>query len=126
MKKEGILTSGISGASYSPAIKAGKFVFISGQVAVDSDGKIIGKDLREQTRQVFKQIEKLMIEAGGGMTDVVKITTYLTDISQYGIFSKIRGEVFKPPFPASVAVEVSSLLKPEMLIEVDAIGILQE
>lgn len=114
-------------ASYSPALiaPAGRTVFISGQVAVDPDGKLVGdQDFERQCRQTFENIRGLVEQAGGSMKDIVKITTYTKDMSRYAVFSKVRGEVFQPPYPASTMVEVSDLYKPGLLIEIEAIAVL--
>lgn len=109
--------------SYSEAVQRGQLVFVSGQVATDANGNVVSKDVEEQTRHIFAKIGRLMEKAGGGINDIVKITIYLTDLSYYPAVARVRSEVFREPYPASVAVVVASLLKPEWLIEIDAVGI---
>ena len=121
-------TLGQTAASYSLGISVpvGRLIFISGTVAMDDQGDVIGEgDMEAQARAVFKQIEKLLQEAGATIGDVVKITTFVTDMSQYGKFSRVRKEVFGDgPYPASATVGVSELVKDGLLVEVEAIAVI--
>ena len=93
---------------------------------MDDQGDVIGEgDMEAQARAVFKQIEKLLQEAGATIGDVVKITTFVTDMSQYGKFSRVRKEVFGDgPYPASATVGVSEFVKDGLLVEVEAIAVI--
>ncbi len=96
---------------------------ISGQVAVDPDGNIVGTgDMAAQTRQAFANMEAVLAEAGATLDDVVKITVFMKDLSMFADFAKVRTEKFPFGLPASTAVEVNSLLLPELLLEVEAIA----
>ena len=89
----------------SAGVKLGDTVQLSGIVALDGTGNIVGVgDVYAQSKQIFKNIEEAMSSAGASMADVVKITTYLTDISTYGEFGKARTEAFPDGVPASTAV----------------------
>jgi enamine deaminase RidA (YjgF/YER057c/UK114 family) len=77
-----------------------------------------------QARDVFKKIRQLLEEAGGSMANITKITAYLTDISQIAEYGKVRAEVFGPDYPASASVEVSALVQPGLLIEVEALAVI--
>ena len=115
-----------TGSSYSGgvAVPAGRLVFISGTVAIDENGDVVAPgDMEAQSRHVFNRIGELLAEAGAGFDDVVKITTFVTDMSAYSGFSKVRGEVFAGSYPASATVGVSALVKPELLVEVEAIAV---
>ena len=116
-----------TGTSYAAGISvpAGRLVFISGMVALDDQGQVVAPgDMEAQTRHVFQQIGDLLQEAGGSFDNVVKITTFVTDMSQYGGFAKVRGEVFgNGSYPASATVEVSSLVRGGLLVEVEAIAV---
>ena len=115
-----------TGSSYSFGISvpAGRLVFISGIVALDADGNVIAPgDMETQTRRVFDRIGELLAEAGAGFGDVVKITTFVTDMSQYAAFSKVRGEVFQDGYPASATVGVSALVFDGLVVEVEAIAV---
>mgnify|MGYP001361689918 FL=1 len=114
-----------TGSSYSFGIIASssQLLFTSGIVSMSVDGKIIAPDNMEaQARYVFDQIEKLLAEQNATLNDVVKITTFVTDMSKYSEFSKVRSEVFSKPFPASSTVGVNELVKPGLLVEVEAIA----
>ena len=114
-------------ASYSLGIVApsGRLVFISGQVAQDENGQLIGKgDLAAQTRAVFENIKRLVQEAGGSLDDVVKIATFLTSMEEYATFARIRADYFPGQKPASSTVKVSGLVSDDFLIEVEAIAVI--
>ena len=117
---------GQTSANYSLGViaQAGRLVCISGHVGMDQDGNVPAPfDLEAQTRHVFQQIEALLKEAGGSLANIVKLTTFLTDMSRYPEFAKVRRELFSPPYPASTAVEVKGLIKPELLVEIEALAI---
>jgi reactive intermediate/imine deaminase len=118
---------GTTDASYSMALAvgAGRVVFVSGQIALDENGDVVGNDdVGAQATHIFGQIDKLLAEAGGGLADVVKITTYLTDMSRYKEFAAARERAFSEPYPASAAVGVSALFHPSVLIEIEAIAVI--
>ena len=103
-------------------MKVGDTVYTSGLVALDSDGNVIGEDVYTQASQVFKNIEDLLAVAGATMADVIKINTFLTDMSQYGEFSKARNEAFPAGVPASASYSTPALVLPSLLVEVEAIA----
>jgi 2-iminobutanoate/2-iminopropanoate deaminase len=108
---------------WSNAIRAGEFLFISGQVSRSNDGKRIeGKGEYEQARIIFGKIKKLVAAAGGTMEDVVKVTIFVVDIKQNTEVWRARQEFFSGDFPASTLVEVRALGTPEVLVEVEAIA----
>jgi 2-iminobutanoate/2-iminopropanoate deaminase len=114
-------------AGYSQAIKvtgAQTILFLAGQVAYAPDGSVNHRgDFTAQARQVFGAV-KALVEAGGGtLANVVKITTYVTDVRYRPEFRTVRDEFFGARGPASTMVEVSALAHPEYLIEVEAIAI---
>ena len=115
-----------TGSSYSAGVvaPAGRTVFISGTVAMDDNGDVIAPgDMEAQSRHVFNRIGELLQEAGAGFDDVVKISTFVTDMSKYAGFSKVRGEVFQGSYPASATVGVSALVKEGLLVEVEAVAV---
>ena len=117
-----------TGSSYSAGISvpAGRLVFISGIVAMDESGEVIAPgDMEAQTRHVFDRMGELLLEAGAGFQDVVKITTFVTDMSKYAGFSKVRGEVFRDGYPASATVGANALVKEGLLVEVEAIAVVE-
>jgi 2-iminobutanoate/2-iminopropanoate deaminase len=111
---------------WSNAIRAGDMLFISGQVARSFEGgtEIVGKDEYEQTKQIFSRIERIIRAAGGTMDSLVKMTVYVVDISKNTEVWRARREFFSGDFPASTLVEVRSLAKPEVLVEIEAVAYL--
>ncbi len=117
-----------TGSSYSAGVSvpAGRLVFISGIVAMDESSEVIAPgDMEAQTRHVFDRMGELLLEAGAGFQDVVKITTFVTDMSKYAGFSKVRGEVFRDGYPASATVGANALVKEGLLVEVEAIAVVE-
>jgi reactive intermediate/imine deaminase len=110
----------------SQGLKVGNLLFLSGQVAVDSDGNIVGKgDLKAQTRQVFENIKTILEKAGASFDNVVKMTTYFTtDIRHYEDYFAVRREYFKGVNPASTGVQVAALAFEGLLLEVEVIAVL--
>ena len=109
----------------SPGVKVGDTVYLSGIVAFDNEGNIVGAgSMYEQSKKIFSNIEEALASIGASMADVVKITTFLTDISRYGEFGKARTEAFPKGVPASAVYEISGMVKPEFLVEVEAIAVI--
>lgn len=108
---------------WSNAIRAGEFLFISGQVSRSSDGATIeGRGEYEQAKIIFTKIKNLVEAAGGTTQDVVKVTIYVVSIGQNREVWRARQEFFNGDFPASTLVEVSALGSPEVLVEIEAIA----
>lgn len=107
----------------SAGVKIGETIYTSGLVAFDSDGNVVGEDVYTQAKQTFKNIEELLSSAGATMADVIKINTFLTDISQYDEFAKARNEAFPAGVPASAAYATPALVMPALLVEVEAIAV---
>jgi enamine deaminase RidA (YjgF/YER057c/UK114 family) len=101
-------------------------LFISGQVARPFEGGtgIVGKDEYEQTRQIFSRIDRIIQAAGGTMDDLIKMTIYVVDIKNNTEVWRARREFFTGDFPASTLVEVRSLAKPEVLVEIETVAYL--
>jgi len=100
-------------------------IYVSGQVAVDADGQPVGSDVGTQARAVFERIAGFLDQVGATMDDVVKITTFLTDMNEYASFSAVRAEFFPGRKPASSTVGVKALSQPEFLIEVEAVAAIE-
>ena len=110
---------------YTDAVRAGNLLFVSGCVALDAEGKLVGEgDVVAQARQVFTNIGLCLSAAGASFADVVKVTTFLTDIADRARINPVRQEFFGEARPASTLVEVSALVLPEFLIEVEAVAVL--
>ncbi len=118
-----ITPAGISpNPALSPGIRVGDFLFVSGNVAVNSSGDLVGgSDPEAQSRQVMTNIRTIVEAAGAKMQDVVKITCFLTDVNNYPGYGKVRSETWPSSPPASSTVIVAALVRPEYLVEVEAI-----
>jgi reactive intermediate/imine deaminase len=107
-------------------VSGGRTVYVAGQIALDADGDLVGEgDFRAQARQVLTNVQAVIEEAGGSISDIVKLTTFLTDMSDYDAFCEVRSEFLKAPFPAATLVEVSSLVRPEWMLEAEAIAVIE-
>ncbi|MBI5599169.1 MAG: RidA family protein [Deltaproteobacteria bacterium] len=125
--KEEIKTPGAPKAigPYSQAIKAGGFVFVSGQIPVDpSTGEVTPGGVGAQTRRAIENMKAVLEEAGSGLGDVVKTTVYLRDISAFAEMNEAYGSFFSPPYPARATVEVSNLPK-GVGVEIDAVAVVE-
>jgi 2-iminobutanoate/2-iminopropanoate deaminase len=116
----------VAAGLWSNAIRAGDMLFISGQVARPFDGGagMVGTNEYEQTRQIFSRIERIIKAAGGTMDNLVKMTIYMVDIKNNTEVWRARREFFTGDFPASTLVEVRSLARPEVLVEIEAVAYL--
>ena len=106
----------------SPGVRVGELLFTSGNVANDANGNLVGPgDCEAQSRQVMSNIRTIAEAAGASMSDVVKITCFLTDVNDYAAYGRVRSEVFPNSPPASSTVIVAALVRPEFLVEVEAV-----
>lgn len=113
--------------TYSNAIKTGpgNLLFISGQVALDPQGNLVGKgDIKTQTRQVLENIKAILASVDGTLDNIVKVTVFLTDIRSFEAVTQVRLEYFKGTPPASTLVGITSLVSPDFLIEIEAIAVI--
>src|SRR5262249_40908756 len=107
-------------------VGAVKTVYIAGQVALDRDGNVVGSDMRAQAEQVFRNLEIALATAGAKFSDVVKMNTYATDLSQIAAYREVRAQHFGETSPASTLVQVVKLARPEFLLEVEVIAAVRE
>ncbi|MEE9250236.1 MAG: RidA family protein [Alphaproteobacteria bacterium] len=101
----------------------GRVVYLKGQVALDRNGRLIGKDdMRVQVRKTLENIAAVLASVGGNMSDMVSLTHYTTDIDGFMDTGDIRTEFFVDPYPVTTTVQVARLYDPDILIEITAIA----
>lgn len=108
----------------SQGIQVGNLLFISGQTAINELGHLVGiNDFDAQAEYAFKNLSKVLKAGNSALQNVVKVTIYLRDMSNFDKIIKLRDQYFSKPYPADTLVEVSSLFSPDALIEIDAIAV---
>jgi enamine deaminase RidA (YjgF/YER057c/UK114 family) len=113
-------------ANYKMAtrMEGGRLVYVSGQVAWDASGNLVGKgDVGAQARQVFRNLRQVLQAAGGDLGSLMKMTTYITRIEDRPAVAEARGEVFDGEVPASTLIVVKSLFHPDFLVEIEGVAV---
>lgn len=111
---------------YSRAVKVGNLIEVSGTVAADENGNVIGRDdAYQQTIVALQKIEKALKNAGASMKNVVRTRMFVTDISRFEEYAKAHGEVFSAIRPCTSMYEIKGLVSPEFLIEIEATAIIE-
>ncbi|GAB4373277.1 MAG: RidA family protein [Calditrichia bacterium] len=111
---------------YSRAVRSGSQIYVSGTTATGDKGEIVGvKDPYAQTVQIIKNIEKALHQCGAELKHVVRTRIYVTDISNWELIGKAHQEYFKDIRPATSMIEVSRLISPEILVEIEADAVVE-
>jgi enamine deaminase RidA (YjgF/YER057c/UK114 family) len=109
---------------FSRILRVGGFVLVGGTTSVDQDGAVVGETPYEQAVEIFGKLEHELARLGAGLGDVVQTRVYVTDISRSGEVGRAHGEVFADLRPLMTMVEVSGLIDPRMLVEIEAVAYL--
>lgn len=113
--------------SHVVTVTGGTHVFIAGQLARDRDGNLVGRgDMRAQIEQVGKNLQQCLAAAGAKLDDLVKTTTYVTDIEEFFKHAETRMRYFSPALPTSTTVEVRRLSHPDFMVEVEAVAVIDD
>jgi len=111
---------------YSRAVKIGNTIEVTGTVAVDDNNNLVGgNDAYEQTKFIIQKIELVLQKAGGSLKDVVRTRMFVTDITRWEEYGRAHGGFFKEIKPCTTMVEVSKLIAPEYLIEIEATAVIE-
>ena len=123
--REAVAASGAPRAigPYSPAIKAGNLLFLSGQIPLDANGALVEGDIAAQTEQVMRNIAALLDAAGAGFEHVVRTTVFLTDMNEFAAMNAVYGRFVVDPPPARATVQVARLPR-DVRVEIDVIAVL--
>ena len=107
--------------TYSQAVRAGDTVYLSGQIPLDpATGELVGGDMEAQVRRVFENLKAVAEASGGDLSQVVKLTVYLTDLAHFALVNRVMAQYFSQPYPARAALGVAALPK-GAAVEMDAI-----
>jgi reactive intermediate/imine deaminase len=107
----------------SPAVRAGDFLFLSGQLGLNDSGKLAGDDVASQARQAIARLEAVLAQAGGRRDQIIKVNVWLTDGADFSAFNQVYAELFPARAPARSTV-ISGLLIPGARVEIDAVAYL--
>ena len=116
-----------TGYTHVVQVHRGRTVYIAGQVAFDKSGNLVGKgDFAAQTTQVFENLKLALATAGATFDNLVKVTTFVTDLSQIQALREIRAKYYGKNAPASTLVQITQLASPAFMIEIEAIAVVPE
>lgn len=105
-------------------VDGGRTVYIAGQVPLDAHGQLVGAgDFAAQARQTFENLKAALAAGGANLSDVVQMTTYVTDMAQVGTYRKVRNQYMHDPMPTASLVEVKGLFRQDVMLEISAVAV---
>lgn len=110
---------------YSHAVRVGNTIYVAGQVGWDEQRRVVPGGFEAQAAQALENLKRVLEAAGASLRDVVKVNTYLKDIGHAPQYRQLRERYFVPPFPASTLVQIAGLAAPELLIEIEAVAVVE-
>jgi len=110
---------------YSRAVRVGNQVFVAGTAPVNDKNETVGDDMYSQAKFIWTKIERALAEAGAKFSDVVRVRTFVTDISHWEDAGRAQGEIFHDIRPAATLVQVTALVRPDLLIEIEVDAVIQ-
>lgn len=115
-----------TGYTHVVEVTGGRTLYVSGQIALDKAGAVVGKgDLKTQTQQAFENLKSALAACGATLDDIVKITVFMTDVSEIQTFREVRDRYLTKKLPASSLVQVVRLARPELMIEIEAVAVVE-
>jgi reactive intermediate/imine deaminase len=116
-----------TGYTHVVQVRGGRTIYIAGQVALDKSGNVVGKgDFAAQTTQVFENLKSALAAGGATFDNLVKVTTFVTDLSQMQTLRSIRARYYGKNAPASTLVQITKLASDDLMIEIEAIAVVPE
>ena len=126
MTKETITPANVHQArGFSHAIKAGNIIYVSGQVGIGEDNKVAAGGFEAQAKQALENLKRVLEASGAHFKDIVKLNTYVTTMEFIPVYRELRQSYFGDHYPASTLVQVAGLVLPELLIEIEAVAVVE-
>jgi enamine deaminase RidA (YjgF/YER057c/UK114 family) len=126
MQRQNVFDGTEVAGGYARAVRVGPHIHVSGTTSLDKNGNVVGKDVYEQTREIYRKIATVLEKCGAGVKDIVRVTSYIVDMKQLPGFQRGHFEAMSGNTPASSLIGTNSLHKPELLIEIEAYAIVAD
>ena len=126
MTKETIIPANVHQArGFSHAIKVGNIIYVSGQVGIGEDNKVPAGGFEAQAKQALENLKRVLEASGAHFKDIVKLNTYVTTMEFIPVYRELRQSYFGDHYPASTLIQVAGLVLPELLIEIEAVAVVE-